>query len=101
VDLVADFRAIKEEGRGGGGQGAGHAEGGHAGGGGRAVLPEGVQLVGCEAILEEGEDGGKALLVPEGSFLKLVLPAAPWTLKEDGRLHEYTLVLALRLGESS
>ena len=36
--------------------------------------------------------------MPEGSFLKLVLPAAPWALKEDGRLHEYSLVLALRLG---
>ena len=63
------------------------------------MLPEGVQLVGGEALLEEGDDGAKALLVPEGTFLKLVLPAAPWALKEDGRLHDYTLVLALRLGE--
>ena len=99
MDLVADFRALKEEGRGGGAQGAAQAEGGQGGGGGRAVLPEGVQLVGGEALLEEGDDGAKALLVPEGTFLKLVLPAAPWALKEDGRLHEYTLVLALRLGE--
>ena len=60
MDLVADFRALKEEGRGGGAQGAAHAEGGQGGvTTGRAALPEGVQLVGGEALLEEGDDGAK------------------------------------------
>ena len=60
VDLVADFRALKEEGRGGGAQGAAQAEGGQGGvATGRAALPEGIQLVGGEALLEEGDDGAK------------------------------------------
>ena len=33
-------------------------------------------------MVEEQEDGSHALLVPEGSFLKLVLNASPWVLAE-------------------
>jgi hypothetical protein len=88
---VADFRASKTDpkaGEGvaagaGEGQGAGQGEGGGAQhGGGKVLMPEGVQLLGGEALLEEQEDGGHALLVPEGAFLKLTLPASPWVLAE-------------------
>lgn len=37
----------------------------------------------------------QALLVPDSSFLKLSMKASPWALSEDGRLHTYTLILAL------
>lgn len=97
---MADFRGSKAELRPGQGQGPGPAEGGPSQhGGSKVAMPEGVQLMGGEPVLEEQEDGGQALLVPEGAFLKLTLPASPWALAEDGRLHEYTVVLALRLGE--
>ena len=71
VDLVADFRGSKAadtSAKLGQGQGTGQAEGGtgsqHGGGmqqgggpTGRVVMPEGVQLMGGEALLEEQAAG--------------------------------------------
>ena len=61
-------------------------------------LPDGVEVVGGEASFEEQEDGDKALLVPEGAYLKVALPGmSSWMLEDDGRLHDYTLLMAVRL----
>ena len=58
--------------------------------GAKMAMPDGVQLLGGEAVFEEQADGSQALLLPEGAFLKLQLNASPWVLAEDGRLHQYT-----------
>ena len=44
------------------------------------------------------EDGSQAMVVPEGAHLKLSMcGVSPWMLEEDGRLHDYSLLLAVRL----
>lgn len=61
-------------------------------------LPDGLEVVGGEAAFEEQEDGASALIVPEGGYMKLSLPGmSPWQLEEDGRLHRYSLLFAMRL----
>ena len=55
-------------------------------------------MVGGDPSFEEQEDGSHALVVPEGAYLKVSLPhVSPWSLEDDGRLHRYSLLLALRL----
>ncbi len=62
------------------------------------ALAEGVEVVGGDACFEEQEDGGQALLMPEGAYLKLALPhVSPWSLEDDGRLHRYSMLVAMRL----
>jgi thiol-disulfide isomerase/thioredoxin len=107
VDLVADFRTPRES--GGGSASSAMAAAATSPGGGhdqgelppvqkpKLELPEGVQVVGGDVTYEEQEDGSYALLVPEGAFLKVSLSATPWVLEEDGRLHNFTMVLAVRL----
>ena len=58
VDLVADFRGGKQDPAKEGG--AGPSDGGAPQLASKAVMPEGVQLVGGEAILQEQEDGSQA-----------------------------------------
>ena len=61
-------------------------------------LAEGFEVVGGDPAYEEQEDGGQALLMPEGSYLKLSLPhVSPWSLEDDGRVHRFSLLLAMRL----
>ena len=64
-----------------------------------SMLPDGVEVVGGDAVFEEQEDGNSALIVPEGAYLKVSLPGglAPWMLEDDGRLHRYSLLMAVRL----
>ena len=57
-----------------------------------------MQVVGGDPSYEEQEDGSQALLMPENSYLKLSLPqVSPWTLEDDGRLHRFSLLVAMRL----
>ena len=97
VDLVADFRSLKgsEKGKDAAGSSAEVGEAGPSGA--RVAMPDGVALVGGDAAFEEQSDGSQALLMPECSFLKVQLNASPWVLAEDGRLHSYTVLMALRL----
>jgi len=61
-------------------------------------LPDGLEVVGGEGTFEEQEDGSSALLVPEGAHIKITLPGmSPWQLEEDGRLHTYSLLFAMRV----
>jgi hypothetical protein len=61
-------------------------------------LPEGLEVIGGDASFEEQEDGSTALVMPEGGYLKLSVPYVnPWSLEDDGKLHRYSLLLALRL----
>ena len=61
-------------------------------------LPEGLEVVGGDPTYEEQEDGSQALLIPEGAYLKVTLPhVSPFSLEDDGRLHRFSLMLALRL----
>ena len=61
-------------------------------------VPDGLEVIGGEGVFEEQEDGGVALLVPEGAYVKLTIPGmSPWQLEEDGRLHRYSLLMAIRL----
>ena len=61
-------------------------------------LPDGVSLVGGEAVFEGQEDGNSALLVPEGAHLRVAMPGiSPWSLEDDGRIHRYSLLIAVRL----
>ena len=63
-----------------------------------AELPEGLEIIGGDATFEEQEDGGSALVVPDEAFLTLALPTvSPWSVESDGRMHVYSLVLAVRL----
>ena len=60
-------------------------------------LPEGLELVGGEASFEEQEDGSQALVLPEGGYLRISLPAvSPWSLEDDGRFHRWSFLLAVR-----
>ena len=62
------------------------------------TLPDGLDLVGGEPVFEEQEDGSQALILPEGSYLRLAMPyVSPWSLEDDGRLHSYSLTVALRV----
>ena len=38
-----------------------------------------------------------ALTLPEGAHLQCQLRCSPWILQEDGRLHQWTLCVAMRL----
>ena len=61
-------------------------------------LPEGVEIVGGDGTFEEQEDGDAAFVVPEGAHVKVTLPGmSPWQLEEDGRLHKYSLLVAVKL----
>ena len=61
-------------------------------------LCDGLEIVGGDPAFEEQEDGDKALIVPEGAYVKVTMPAIPsWDLAEDGRLHKYSLLVAMRL----
>ena len=61
-------------------------------------LPEGLELIGGDPLFEEQEDGSQALVLPEGSYLKVTMPyVSPWSLEDDGRLHSYSLMVAMRL----
>ena len=63
-------------------------------------LPAGLEVKGLgggEAKLAEQEDGAKALNLPEGSYLQASLRCSPFFLEDDGRMHEWTLVCAMRL----
>lgn len=61
------------------------------------AMPEGVQVEGGEPTFDEQDDGMSALLLPEGGYLKVGLHVTPWALAEDGKMHKYTLVLAMRV----
>jgi len=64
----------------------------------QSQLPEGLEVIGGDASFEEQEDGSAALVMPEGGYLKLSMPYVnAWTLEDDGKLHRYSLLLALRL----
>ena len=102
VDLVADFRSAKVQEKEGGACASSSvaASPGLADGAvekAKYEMPEGVQLMGGETIFEEQEDGSQALLVPESSFVKLSVNASPWALAEDGKLHNYTIIMAIRI----
>ena len=103
VDLVADFRTPKERPGDSGGAAASSAATSQEPSAellpqkAKLELPDGVQLMGGEVSYEEQDDGSYALLLPEGAFLKASLNATPWVLEEDGRLHNFTMVLAVRL----
>ena len=57
-----------------------------------------MEIIGGEGTFEDQEDGAAALVVPEGAYVKLQLPGmSPWQLEEDGRLHRYSLLMAVRL----
>jgi len=61
-------------------------------------LPDGVEVIGGEGVFEEQEDGNKALMIPEGAHVKISMPGmSPWMLEDDGRLHRYSLLMAVRL----
>lgn len=93
VDLVADFRNRIRTRAGASSSSAAVVES-------KNEMPEGVKLLGAgssEPVFEEQEDGSHALQLPEGAFLKLELSASPWVLHEDGKLHAYTIVLAIRV----
>ena len=62
-------------------------------------MPAGLQTVGAggDSSLVEQEDGSQALQVPEGSFLRASLRTSPYVVADDGRLHEWTMVAAIRL----
>lgn len=60
-------------------------------------LPRGLELIGGPPQLEPQEEGGFALPMPEVGFLKCTLPVHSYQLAEDGRLHAYTMLLAIRL----
>ena len=61
-------------------------------------LPEGLELVGGEPSFEEQEDGSQALVLPEGGYLRISLPhVSPWSLEDDGRLHRFSLLVAMNL----
>ena len=92
VDMVADFRTVKLQRESGASP---QREG--AAVEGKGAMPDGVQLLGGEAVFEEQEDGSQALVMPEGGFLKVTVNASPWVLEEDGRLHNFTIVMAIRL----
>ena len=81
ANLCADFRALPE---------SSHAS---------VTLPVGFVLKGGdgEPLLEEQEDGSNALVLPESSALSLSLPCSPWKLQQDGRLHSWTILMAMRL----
>ena len=64
---------------------------------GRYMLPADMELVNGDPVLEDQEDGSRALVVPEGAHLKCALRCSPWILQEDGRLHQWTLLCAMRL----
>ena len=60
-------------------------------------LPEGMSLVGGDPQYEEQDDGSQALIMPDASYLKLTLPhVSPWALEDDGRLHRFSLMVAMR-----
>ena len=40
-------------------------------------LCDGLEIVGGDAAFEEQEDGDKALIVPEGAYVKVTMPAIP------------------------
>lgn len=64
----------------------------------REGLPEGLEIVGGEPTFEEQEDGDSALIVGEGTYVKVCLPPmSPWMLEDDGRIHRYSLLMALRI----
>ena len=54
-------------------------------------------MVGGEAALEEQEDGTSALILPERSYLKTTLRCHQLALFDDGRIHEFTVLVAMRL----
>jgi hypothetical protein len=66
-------------------------------------LPDGLQLAGAEPEIVEDEDGTHSLLLPPDESVCPVLclgydhGISPWTLEDDGKLHAYTLIIALRL----
>ena len=61
-------------------------------------LPEGLEVIGGDATFEEQEDGDQALVVPEGASLRLTVNnISPWGLEDDGKLHRYSVMLAMRL----
>lgn len=63
-----------------------------------AGLPDGVEIVGGDGAFEEQEDGDTAFVVPEGAYVKLTVPGmSPWQLEEDGRLHKYSLLVAMKV----
>lgn len=63
-----------------------------------AALPDGIEVVGGEGAFEEQEDGDAAFVVPEGAYVKLTVPGmSPWQLEEDGRLHKYSLLVAMKV----
>ena len=64
-------------------------------------LPRGLELVGGgEPHLEKQEDGTTALALPETGYLKVSVPCSPWVLEEDGRLHSYSILFAIRIGDA-
>ena len=61
-------------------------------------LPDGLDIIGGDAVFEEQEDGDQALVVPEGAYLRLAVPSiSPWGLEDDGKLHRFSLMIAMRL----
>jgi len=65
---------------------------------GKKGLPEGMEVIGGDGAFEEQEDGSSALVIPEGAHIKFTLPnMSPWQLEEDGRLHKYSVLVAMRL----
>ena len=60
-------------------------------------LPEGVEVVGGDVNFEEQEDGDSALVLPEGAYLKFATRMPGWMLEDDGRLHRYSICVAMRL----
>jgi len=66
-------------------------------------LPDGLQLAGAEPEVVEDEDGTSSLLMPADESICLTLSLgydhgiSPWTLEDDGKLHAYTVIIALRL----
>ena len=60
-------------------------------------LPEGLEVVGGDPTFEEQEDGAQALIMCEGSYMKVTLPnVTPWSLEDDGRLHRFSMMIAMR-----
>lgn len=60
-------------------------------------LPEGLEVVGGDPTYEEQEDGAQALIMCEGSYMKVTLPqVSPWSLEDDGRLHRFSIMIAMR-----
>ena len=65
------------------------------------TLPDGLEVVGGDPTFEEQEDGAQALMMCEGSYMKVTLPnVTPWSLEDDGRLHRFSLMVAMRCARS-